>query len=123
VRTDSAGGYIQVQNLAARAPGDDFDGTATDLAVGGKALICQARVHRHLKPLAAIRALNVHKFFHGTSLTEEPDRANTKIKAADIRPRREMDCPMQLGIKTTKAGIQKKRCLPYLNLFCSVSAI
>lgn len=52
------------QNLTLRAFGSDLEGAAADFAVGGEALVGDARIDRDVKRLAAVRALDGSEFFH-----------------------------------------------------------
>ena len=60
----SLGLRMDADDFAGPALGHDFKGTATHLAIGREALVAQACIHDQFTVLAAIRALEVHKFFH-----------------------------------------------------------
>ena len=70
------GGGSNTLNLAIGAFGGDFEGAATDLAIGGKTLIGDAGIDGHVKRLAAVGTLDGGELFHGTSVGLRSESAN-----------------------------------------------
>jgi len=62
---------LQAQNFARLAFGNDLEGAAANLAIGGKALAGHTGVHHRFKRLAAIGALNGLKNFHSLNLRRQ----------------------------------------------------
>lgn len=72
---------VEGEDFAGLALGDDLEGTAADLAVGGEALLGLGGVEDQLEALATKGAGDVRGAFHGVTWTGLAGRARGDVAA------------------------------------------